>query len=58
METSSRIDLDHIWCAIPVYNNKATVASVRALIGKKPDDELTLVVPGGKRSYQIVEILY
>jgi uncharacterized protein (DUF2062 family) len=28
METSSRIDRDHIWCAIPVYNNKETVASV------------------------------
>ena len=29
----------------------------KALIGKKPDDELTLVVPGGKRNYQLVEIL-
>jgi len=29
----------------------------KAMIGKRPGDELTLVVPGGKRSYQIVEIL-
>ena len=29
----------------------------RALIGKKPGDELTLDAPGGKRSYELVEIL-
>ncbi len=28
MERSSRIDLAQIWCAIPVFNNKATLASV------------------------------
>ena len=29
----------------------------KAMIGKRPGDELTLVVPAGKRSYQVVEIL-
>ncbi len=29
----------------------------QAMIGKKKGDELTLEVPGGKRSYEIVEIL-
>ena len=29
----------------------------KAIIGKKPGDELTLNVPGGKRSYELVEIL-
>ena len=29
----------------------------RAILGKKPGDELTLVVPGGKRVYELVEIL-
>lgn len=29
----------------------------RAIIGKKPGDELILVVPGGKRVYELVEIL-
>jgi transcription elongation factor GreA len=29
----------------------------RAIIGKKPGDELTLEVPGGKRVYELVEIL-
>ncbi len=29
----------------------------KAMIGKRPGDELTLVVPGGMRSYQVVEIL-
>jgi len=28
MERSSRNELDHVWCAIPVYNNKETVADV------------------------------
>ena len=29
----------------------------RAILGKKPGDELTLEVPGGKRMYELVEIL-
>jgi transcription elongation factor GreA len=29
----------------------------RAIIGRKPGDELTLEVPGGKRSYELIEIL-
>ena len=29
----------------------------RAVLGKKPGDELVLVVPGGKRVYELVEIL-
>ena len=29
----------------------------RAILGKKPGDELTLRVPGGKRTYELVEIL-
>jgi transcription elongation factor GreA len=29
----------------------------KAIIGKKPGDELTLQVPGGKRSYELLEIL-
>ncbi|MGE5257460.1 MAG: transcription elongation factor GreA [Hyphomicrobiales bacterium] len=29
----------------------------RALLGKKPGDALTVEVPGGKRSYELVEIL-
>lgn len=29
----------------------------KAIMGKKPGDELTLNVPGGKRSYELVEIL-
>jgi transcription elongation factor GreA len=29
----------------------------RAILGKKPGDELLLVVPGGKRVYELVEIL-
>ena len=29
----------------------------RAILGKKPGDELILVVPGGKRVYGLVEIL-
>lgn len=28
----------------------------RAILGKKPGDELTLDAPGGKRSYELVEI--
>jgi len=29
----------------------------RALIGKKPGDELTVQVPGGQRAYELVEII-
>ena len=29
----------------------------KAILGKKPGDELTLVVPGGKRMYELVDIL-
>jgi transcription elongation factor GreA len=29
----------------------------KAMMGKKPGDELTLKVPGGTRSYELVEIL-
>ena len=29
----------------------------RAILGKKPGDELMLEVPGGKRTYELVEIL-
>lgn len=29
----------------------------RAMLGKKPDDELTVQAPGGKRQYELIEIL-
>jgi transcription elongation factor GreA len=29
----------------------------RAILGKRPGDELTLEVPGGKRAYELVELL-
>jgi transcription elongation factor GreA len=29
----------------------------RALLGKKPGDEITLAAPGGKRCYELIEIL-
>ncbi len=29
----------------------------KAILGKKPGDELTLIVPGGKRIYEFVDIL-
>jgi len=29
----------------------------KAIIGKKPGDEITLQVPGGQRSFELVEIL-
>ena len=29
----------------------------RAIIGKRPDDEITVEAPGGKRIYELVEIL-
>ena len=29
----------------------------KEILGRKPGDEITLVVPGGKRSYELIEIL-
>jgi transcription elongation factor GreA len=29
----------------------------KAIVGKKPGDEVTLQAPGGKRSYELIEIL-
>jgi transcription elongation factor GreA len=29
----------------------------KAILGKKPGDEILLLAPGGKRSYELVEIL-
>ncbi|MDP2646030.1 MAG: transcription elongation factor GreA [Desulfobacterales bacterium] len=29
----------------------------KAVIGKKPGEEITLMTPGGKRSYELIEIL-
>ena len=29
----------------------------RAMLGKKPGDEITILAPGGKRHYELVEIL-
>jgi len=29
----------------------------RAIIGKRPGDEVVLNAPGGKRSYELIEIL-
>lgn len=42
-----------------IENGRISISSPlgRALIGKKPGDELTLQVPGGKREYELVEIL-
>jgi transcription elongation factor GreA len=42
-----------------IENGRISVSSPlgKALIGRKPGDELTLEVPGGKRSYELVEIL-
>jgi transcription elongation factor GreA len=41
-----------------IEKGRISVASPlgRAMIGKKPGDELTLMVPGGRRSYEVVEI--
>ena len=41
-----------------VEKGKISIASPlgRAMMGKKPGDELTLQVPGGIRSYEVVEI--
>ena len=42
-----------------IENGRISISSPlgKAIIGKKPGDELTLQVPGGKRSYELVEIL-
>ena len=42
-----------------IENGRISVSSPlgKAIIGKKPGDELTLEVPGGKRVYELVEIL-
>jgi transcription elongation factor GreA len=42
-----------------IGNGRISVSSPlgRAILGKKPGDELTLEVPGGKRIYELVNIL-
>ena len=42
-----------------INNGRISVSSPlgRAILGKKPGDELTLEVPGGKRMYELIEIL-
>ena len=42
-----------------IANGRISVSSPlgRAILGKKPGDELTLEVPGGKRIYELVDIL-
>ena len=42
-----------------IENGRISVSSPlgKAIIGKKPGDELTLQVPAGKRSYELLEIL-
>ena len=42
-----------------IGNGRISVSSPlgRAILGKKPGDELTLEVPGGKRVYEFVDIL-
>ena len=42
-----------------IENGRISVSSPlgKAILGRKPGDELTLEVPGGKRSYELVEIL-
>jgi transcription elongation factor GreA len=42
-----------------IGNGRISVSSPlgRAILGKKPGDELTLEVPGGKRIYELVDIL-
>jgi transcription elongation factor GreA len=42
-----------------IGNGRISVSSPlgKAILGRKPGDELTLEVPGGKRSYELVEIL-
>ncbi|UCF90039.1 MAG: transcription elongation factor GreA [Desulfobacterales bacterium] len=42
-----------------IENGRISISSPvgKAILGKKPGDELTLEVPGGKRSYELREIL-
>ena len=42
-----------------IGNGRISVSSPlgRAILGKKPGDELTLEVPGGKRIYELVDFL-
>ena len=42
-----------------IENGRISVSSPlgKAILGRKPGDELTLEVPGGKRSYELVDIL-
>jgi transcription elongation factor GreA len=42
-----------------IENGRISISSPlgRAILGKKPGDELTLQVPGGRRIYELVEIL-
>jgi transcription elongation factor GreA len=42
-----------------IENGRISISSPlgRAILGKKPGDELILQVPGGKREYELVEIL-
>jgi len=42
-----------------IENGRISISSPlgKALIGRKPGDELSLQVPGGKRCYELVEIL-
>ena len=42
-----------------IENGRISVSSPlgKAIIGRKPGDELSLKVPGGRRTYELVEIL-
>jgi transcription elongation factor GreA len=42
-----------------VENGRISIVSPlgRAILGRKPGDELMVEVPGGKRAYELVEIL-
>jgi transcription elongation factor GreA len=41
-----------------IHEGRISIASPlgKAILGKKPDDELNLQVPGGMRSYEVIEI--
>ena len=42
-----------------IENGRISISSPlgRAMLGKRPGDEVTIDVPGGKRNYELVEIL-
>jgi transcription elongation factor GreA len=42
-----------------IENGRISVSSPlgKAILGRKPGDELSIVVPGGKRVYELIEIL-